>query len=429
MGTITLSKLNLCSLMLLITIVSTVLISQKSGGNTLNFAITTVFVMIVIVITMIEKKPFRLFPPYVILAIWLCFALISSMMATDVDVALKRAIQIIQILVLVSVATNVIVWSGRSGIFFLVYMSAAVLSYIGSLLGIGFGAIDATLVAEGTIADRAVGLTSDANRFGILMVWAQMTAVFLGVQARERYVKYLALSAFLLLGIAVIHSGSRTALVGTIILVAGCSWIFRVWRIENAAKFLAMLALASIIASAAYISLKDTDLVRNKVESFLSNESIAARYENLLAIITSSGDVNEADNSVESSITQRLQYAKTAWDAAVSAAPFGLGLNNFKVKYGGYAHSNYMEILATTGFLGLFIFMGIYVCMYMSAFRMRGKHHDNPFLIRVFMVSVATFMIMEIGTVTYYFKPFWLFVAIAIGSIEVARDAQSRKGT
>ena len=54
----------------------------------------------------------------------------------------------VQVVVLASVATNVIVWNGRSKVFTLAFVLAAVLSYIGSLFGIGFGLIDATLVAE-----------------------------------------------------------------------------------------------------------------------------------------------------------------------------------------------------------------------------------------------------------------------------------------
>ena len=422
MSTLAPNRLDLCSLMLMLAIASTVLISQMLGGNTVNFVITALFVAITFVIAMIENRPFRLFPPFVLLALWLCFALISSMMATDVDLALARVIQMIQILVLVTVAANVIIWRGRSEVFSLVYILAAVFSYVGSLAGTGFGIIDVTVVAEENAADRVRGLTTNANEFGTLMVQAQLAAILLGVQVRARYARYLTLFAFLLLGIAVIHSGSRTALVGMIVLVAGCSWIFRIWRIKNVAKALAMLTLVSIFASITYVSLEDNDLVRNRVESFLSNESITARYENLLALITSGGDIDETDTAVEGSISQRVQYARYAWEAAASMAPLGMGLHNFTVAYGGYAHSNYLEILATTGFLGLFTFICIYICMYMSAYRMRGKRHENPLLIRVYIVSVAVLMIMDLATVTYYSKPFWLFVAIAISSVLVSRD-------
>jgi O-antigen ligase len=415
--------------MLLLTIMATVLVSRMPGGNLVNYAVTALFVAVVIAITMIERRPFSFFPPFVVLAVWLCYALVPSIMATDIGLALGRALQIIQILILVFVATNVAVWSERVELFALTYMSVALLSYVASLAGFGFGIVDSSLVADANSADRVSGLTQNANAFGTLMVRAQMAALLFVALSNSKYAKYITIPAFLILGVAVIHSGSRTALLGMLVLVAGCGWIFRIWRIRNATKAVAIIALTSVIVGVAFVTLARNDEFQNRVDSYLGNQDIAGRYKNLLLMFSSAGDFSELDSSVENSIFKRAEFARGAIDAAISN-PLGLGLDNFRSYFGTYAHSNYLEILATTGFVGLLLFLFVYAHLLIRAHKLGATRDDNRLVIRIYVVCIVALMAMDVSTVTYYSKSFWLFVAIALASTEVYRDKKGvRTGT
>lgn len=421
-------KLDLCSLLLLIVIASTILVSQMPGGNKINFIVTGAFVAVAVATAMLEQRRFSVFPPFVALSVWLFFALISSLMAIDAQVALERTIQMLQILVIVMFVSNAVVWSKRSEVFVLVFLGAALVSYAASLAGFGFGVIDPTDVVQDNSGDRVSGFAGNANRFGILMVQAQAAAIYVSLKMNNRRMRIFALIAFLTLAVAVINSGSRTALGGMIVLIAGCGWIFEVWRKKGVIRILTLLAVVSILSSVTFFVLKDTEFGQRRIESFVSNKDIAGRYENLLTFLGSGGDLDATDRSAEGSLTTRVKYAKFAWQAALSNVPFGIGLNNFSVLHGTYAHSNYMELVATTGFLGLFNYILIYLVTLGSAAGARPDDRLGIALKRTLMVTVASLMMMDFASVTYYSKTNWIFQALVVGSIQMLRSSAIAKG-
>ncbi|MCH8799794.1 MAG: O-antigen ligase family protein [Chloroflexi bacterium] len=411
----TLSAILLCAM-----IVSTILLSGTEGGSTFNFGVTAVFVGVATTTAVVEKRPFLFFPESLFLILWLCYSLLPSMGAQDLDLAYIRMRQMVQIIVIVLLSVNVMIWYGRTAIFAFVFFASAVSAYLTSLAGFGFGVIDEVVLQELNSVDRVVGTHGNANKFGLILLQAQLAALFFGVQAKNLYARLAAALAFVVLAIAVINTGSRTALVGMIIVIFGLVWVFRVWKIRHMVRALLMMGVIGLVGTVTYLSLEESDAVGDRLDSFLENEQVKDRYENLLRLFGSFGDTDAIDNTVEGSASERSRLMEDAWDVAIGA-PLGLGLDNFRVHSGLYAHSNYFELLATTGFPGLALYIALYIFMLRRLLAFGKDRSGSNAVVRVFAISVVTLMITDIVNVSYYSKPHWLFVALAIASIELCR--------
>jgi O-antigen ligase len=380
--------------------------------------VTAVFVIIAIATALLEKRPFQFFPELLLLMMWLCYSLVPSIGAQSLDLAYTRMQQMLQIVILALLSANVMMWYGKVAIFSLVYFLSAVLAYIASLAGFGFGIIDESVLQELNASDRIVGTHGNANQFGMLCLTAQLAAVFFVVQTENVYAKLAAGLAIAVLGIAIINTASRTAIVGMIFLMFGLVWVFEVWRIRFMARTIMIIGVFGLIGTAAYLSLDKDDAIRTRIDSYLENEYLMSRYESLLHVFKIDDGSVELSAELTASDEYRTQLMKDAWDAA-NESPLGLGLGNFSVLATTYAHSNYFEVLATTGFIGLALYIAIYLFMlgrFLTFSRCRGK---TTTLIRVFAISVVTLMITDIAHVSYIHKFHWLFFTLAIASIEL----------
>jgi O-antigen ligase len=411
----------LTAILLCVAIVTTILFSEMVGANKVNFLVTAVFVCLAAFVIINEKKPVAIRPELVIFAVFIVYAIVPSLMAVDTGAALTRVIVLLQLLLLVLLATNVMVWQGSTYIFALAYVGAAVLSYSASLTGFGFGLIDTVQLQELNAEDRVTGTVSNANKFGTLMVQAQLAALIASMQTNRRIVKVGLAFAFVLFTVAIVNSGSRTALVGMLVMFCGLFWVFRLWRIRNfliASVFLSVLVVGLL---GSYVALKDDGQVRARVESFLSNEHLIGRYKNLIALFSTKGDLGALPSS-EGSIHGRMELARTAVKVVVYDEPFGMGLDNFSTITGAYAHSNYLEILATTGWIGLVLYVAIYLSVLVRSRQLfPAARGQDLLLLRTLILGVGVLMVMDLASCRYYQKPYWLLLAIVIGTLEIQR--------
>lgn len=417
-----LSALN--TILLCATIVTTVLFSGSEGGNTFNFYVTAVFVASSATTAILERRSF-LFPPEILfLMLWLCYAILPSMGAQDLELAFDRMWLMLQIVILASLSINVMIWHGRTTIFALVYCASAALAYISSLAGIGFGVIDDSLLREMNSGSRIAGTHENANQFAMVCLTAQLAALYYVVQTKNSYAKMATGLIIVVLGVAIMNTGSRTAFVGMIFLVLGLAWAFRIWRARYLAITLIIISVFSLAGIGTYHALDEDNVIRSRIESYLDDEGLMGRYENLLRLFVNYGDVESIDISTETSMSTRAELIQDAWRSATEA-PLGLGLDNFRVVTDRYAHSNFFELLATTGFIGLALYIAIYFSMLGRLLTFTRYRGNTKTLVRVFAISVLTLMITDIADVSYYDKTNWLFIALAISTIELYRKSIS----
>ena len=408
----------LTSLLLCAVLASTVLFSGIPRGNQLNLSITALFTGVAIMTALSQRKPFHVPPEMIVFGAWLVYCLLPSLAAFDMERSVYRSVLMIQIWIFVLFAYNVMQWNARTELFAAVYGFAAVLSYAASLVGFGFGIIDPDVLMERNAADRATGTLSNANLFGRTMVSGQL-ALLLAAAGSTRIQHKLGLGlAFIFLGIAIVNSGSRTALVGFLFLCALLPWIFTVWKTERLHRVLGISTLLLVLLAGMFVALKDTEVVSSRVESFMNNQALIDRYRNLLGLAVSGGDLAAANSGSETSISGRVWLARESLAAAMER-PLGLGLNNLEARIGSYAHSNYMELLATTGFIGFLLYYGIYGSLVFRSWRgIRSRPPDDtPF--RVVIAVVLTQMVMDIGNVGYFSKSYWMLMALTIATLDI----------
>lgn len=386
----------------------------------MNFYVTAVFIAVSAATAILERRSF-IFPPAVLfLMLWLCYAILPSIGAQDLGLAFDRMWLMLQIVILVSLSINVMIWHGQTTTFALVYCASAVLAYIAALAGIGFGVIDESLLREMNSGNRIAGTHQNANQFAMICLMAQLAALYYVVQTKNSYAKLGVVLIIVVLGVAILNTGSRTAFIGMLFLALGLAWAFRIWRVQYFVGALAVISVLGVLGIGTYHALDDDNVVKSRVESYLDDEGLMGRYENLLRLFVSYGDVEAIDVSTENSVSTRAELIRDAWSSATET-PLGLGLDNFRVVTDRYAHSNFFELLATTGFIGLALYIAIYFSMLGRAFTYMRNPGDTEILVRIFAISVATLMTTDIADVSYYDKTTWLFMTLAISTIELYR--------
>ena len=351
--------------------------------------------------------------------------MLQSVTAPAFDQSIDRGIQVLQIVILSVFAINIIASDGHIRKLAWAYAAAAALSYLVSLFDLGLVVVDASVVQQQNLGARATGTVGNANQFGTLMVQGQLAAVFAGIYARHYPERIAAAFVYTILAVGAINSGSRTALVGMLLLAIGLIWVFKVWKFRRLSQSLVLLACIALIGGGTVTIFGSNEHVTDTAQKFLSSEWVATRYKNLLVLITSGGDLEATNETGERSLDDRAALAAQAWKDSLHNAPFGLGLNNYSSIYGSYAHSNYFEILADTGFLGLLLFLGIYGHMAYRAISLSKRRSRSTPVLRLYALSVFILAVMDISRVTYYNKQYWFYVFLIVGVIETYRRTQA----
>jgi probable O-glycosylation ligase (exosortase A-associated) len=126
----------------------------------------------------------------------------------------------------------------------------------------------------------------------------------------------------------------------------------------------------------------------------------------------------------EESALSRLHFWRVAVDMAVDR-PFGVGLRNFDATYDRYdfldglygrsmaVHSSHFQVLAETGFLGLFLYAALFVVAFRIAFRVRSRSRGNGPEASEFLFTVANGLIASMTA----FLVGGAFIALALNDL------------
>jgi len=126
----------------------------------------------------------------------------------------------------------------------------------------------------------------------------------------------------------------------------------------------------------------------------------------------------------------RVELYKLAFNEGLKNPVFGVGLDNFREvrsgqrfgsKVGTYAHSNYMEVMVSTGIIGLMIYISIYVSMLFKLFRLRKAIFQKELVGGYALASslLAMFIILDFAMVSYSEKISCFILAGLIAQISI----------
>ena len=126
----------------------------------------------------------------------------------------------------------------------------------------------------------------------------------------------------------------------------------------------------------------------------------------------------------------RVELIKQGLRVAADNPVLGVGLGNFQLYsvLDQYAHNNYVELLADTGFVGAILYYGIYVCIILKLFKLR-KQTTSPMLKMILIYILFDLLIWQNFDVTYLKKETWIFLAVAVGYLNNCSQDQSSLNT
>lgn len=251
-----------------------------------------------------------------------------------------------------------------------------------------------TLSQVASNTSRLSGTMVNQNTFGINQAIASSIAFFFVSSSSEKKQKliYFILGAILTLG--VIISGSRTAIIGFLVSNTGC-----IFASNKKSKVLKSIAFIIAIILPLYY-----------FKDFLNNIYVFRRMENLINFFNGNALLDG-----EGSINMRSYYIKLGITIFKENPILGIGISNFgsyllnEVGYSTYAHNNYIEILATTGIIGSFIY---YVLM-QGTLILRCKNITDNYKY-LFEFILFSRLLMDFSNVSYYRKETYLIYALSV---------------
>jgi len=346
---------------------------------------------------------------YKIWAAWFGFAALSAVQANDVTIALNRVLTLVQIVPLAFLITNMIVWNGRSDFYWRGLLFAG---------GVSIAMVFMNPLEFQGLDGRVFGTLGNANAYGALLVTCVVLMLVEAIRTRSWLLRILMIAILAVFVIMAGQTGSRQAIIG---VLAGGMFVGTgyVWRLTKT-RAMSAVGVIGIFAGGMFLVL-----------GYLATTDFWFRMDTAVeAAVT--GTTQGADNS----IIGRVELYVRAFEAALDDPVFGVGLDNFQTLSGSmggstlgtYAHSNYMEILATTGFFGFFLYFSMYYRWIRDLVRRIPVLFDSSdFHIVLRAVSLlGVFLLLDLTSVSYYQKFHWLIFAGLMADLVLLRRVRGR---
>ena len=420
---------------LCLTIVSIVLLASLSGLNEINIIVTSVFVGLVFVNLLIGRRTLWLSPEMILFSVWLGVSCVSLLVARDSDAAWFKTLTLLQIGVFAFAAQQVVVWRGTIRPFVWVFAIALIASYL-----LAYSETTAFELAKmdvegehGEDLARIASTLGNANMFGVsccmalCLLWVDRKAS----NAVWGFTPRLALTVICtLLIVAALHSGSRTALLGLLVVMIGYVVLEQLYRPRILLGHLYSVIPAVFVLGGLLLLASGSVAFQDKAGALLvDNERVISRIHHLIAVFSGADALSSEDGSISS----RTQMIVSGLKLIAQHPMFGIGLDNFRSASGAdtYSHSNPIEVVVSTGIVGGVLYFGIYAVLLLRLFRIRRRATSRA-PASAMICSVLAFMLMDITHISFSEKTSWLFLALmsALSCVLLKRGVRrSRRST
>jgi O-antigen ligase len=324
-------------------------------------------------------------PEVIVFFAWVLWSLSGAFIAIDKALYFQQLFTVIQVGMLLFFISGIVSLKRNMSVVMLSIIIGGIIILLSSIFTGQFQ--EATNIAT---QERAAGMVENANGFAYNLLFV-IYAVFYFWNTKSSVLWRIFLTFIVAISaVGIVYSGSRTGILGFIIFISSW-WYFchRKTLPKNPLKMYAVLLVLfiSIYYSANYV---------------MSKTYLGKRVQTI------------EDNSSQT----RFQLYKEGLDMIIHNPIFGVGLNNFRVLSTGlYSHSNYLEIAASTGIIGFFLFYTIYLILWRRLNRLKRIYREPHFLyiIGLFKAAIITMLIQSFSTVNYYSKITWIFLPVAIG--------------
>jgi O-antigen ligase len=325
-------------------------------------------------------------PEVMIYAIWVVWSVSGAIFATDKGLYFTDLFTLIQIGVLIFVVAGVAALRGSmSEVMFSIFAGVLILL----ILSLYHGDIQQAGVDS---RSRAAGIVGNANGFAYHLLFINYAALYFWRRRKALWWKVFLSIPVMLSMMGIVFSGSRNGLLGIVFFYL----LFGIFALEKKLPRnpLKILVIAVVLLTLAFYAL-----------DFVMSSTLVGRR-----MLSTGGD---------SSSKTRLQLVLDGIKIILSNPIFGVGLNNFRAhtSIGLYSHSNYIEVAANTGAVGLFLYYSIYFMLWKRMDRIKKALRDThlTFQIGVFKAAILTILVQSFQTVNIRSKITWIFLAGAVG--------------
>lgn len=238
---------------------------------------------------------------------------------------------------------------------------------------------------------RTSGITGNANEFAYCLLFVIVAVFYFSRRKLPGALKVLLAAVVGISLIFVLYSGSRKGLLGVL------AFIFFWWSFCGSKRLsgnpLREYVLLLLLLTTAYFA----------VSYVMSNTLIGKRLEQI---------DSESDRT-------RIQMYQEGLSMIAEYPLFGVGLDNYRAlsSSGLYSHSDYIEVVATTGIAGGIIYYSIYGLIWRRLSRIK-KMTDNPDVIHtvgLLKAAIITILLIALGRPNLTSKVTWIFLAGAAG--------------
>lgn len=368
------------------------LISFDKEGYIRYHHVINLIIIIVYTFIQYKKHTFMKYKFNTIIAqyfIFTIFCVMSVFWAIDFNVAILKALTLITISINILIIYNILKdLKSAEAVFFAFFFA----TFVNFLISLGlFG-----LSEEFYDGWRFMGTTQNVNILAIIMIFSIYISIrYLALQSTNRLFLFFQYVNIAIAIYIIILTGSKKGVLFGVLLIL----VYLLYQFKNV-KSLPINILKILVVSfiVGYIAINYLDLGQ-----------VSLAYERFVYRIEAFS--MSADTSTE----ERLYFIQEGLKQFANHPLVGLGIANFSVLYGTYAHNNYVELLADVGLIGFGLYYMIYVFIFVKIFKMK-KGSEKVFLLLIMLVI----LIMEIAVVNYYSK--FMFFMFAVFSFLAEKD-------
>lgn len=356
----------------------------------------------------------RIFFPieYKLLFAWFIVGVISSSLAKDPAATVPRLLTLAQVYPLAFIASNILVWNGDSTFYWLTIVAAALLSGLITVTGGNeFVGIDG----------RLFGTLGNANAFAALLAVSFSVCIATAVMGRRSVVirvATVAIGAFCLYLVG--RTGSRMGMLACLVAAFAVAACFKFGRKGSGVPRLIGILVVGLV------------LVGGSLYYFSGSE-----FADRLTALVMAAKGGDFSNVSDGSLSNRALLFRKALDMGLDNPLFGVGVDIFRTasidlgQIGNNSHSNYVEIFASTGLIGLIAYFSMYYFWWVRLMRSSSILSDPQYRVRyATVVAVAALvLVLDVAWVTYYVKLVWLVLAGLIAEANMlSRTARFTRG-
>ncbi len=382
--------------------VASIILFSYSEGKAYITKLVAIAVVIVYLYTFFNRKQsIPIAREWLLLLLWVVISLLSIFFAMDFNLAVSKFVTILQVFV-ISFMIYSLVYSIRNP-------NSILLSLMLTVLVISLMAYS-NPSAYADLDGRLKATFNNANLYGLVLLSSIIISLSYLFSAKYLVFRLAQLPLILFFFIMLLQTGSRKAILGVFIVVTLFMYLkFREHIKRNVFVALLMLVIGVGAVTGGLYYLKDTShfyRIQRVIDAFESND------------MSSAGESEKG----------RLELYVKGLEVAMDNPVIGVGLDNFRrvdsgnafgSDIGTYSHSNYIEVLVSTGFVGFMVYYSIYGLILFRIYRLSKRNLFNADTSLLIMVGAifSMYILYDFAMVSYYEKISWVYIALILSII------------